>query len=203
MPDSRLNQASVKSELRLQARESRESLTLAQQEHASESIIQHLIGHLVDYPAADQTIHLLSYRSHRHEVITDRLFASPPARCRMFAPRVVHEHMHWLEVTPETIWQTGAFNIPEPQNGFEWQQNDINILLCPLVGFDRSGNRLGMGKGFFDRWLADYRQHIDLLVGLAFACQELPAIPAEAHDIPLDAVITEKGWIPCHKSSIS
>ncbi|PJC70988.1 MAG: 5-formyltetrahydrofolate cyclo-ligase, partial [Zetaproteobacteria bacterium CG_4_8_14_3_um_filter_59_5] len=70
-------------------------------------------------------------------------------------------------------------------------------LLCPLVGFDRCGNRLGMGKGCFDRWLDGMKNHILLGVGLAFACQECPRIPAEAHDMPLDIIITEGETIAC------
>jgi len=108
--------------------------------------------------------------------------------------------MHWLRILPDSLWHHGSFNISEPDQGELWQaETGTTILICPLVGFDRTGNRLGMGKGFFDRWLERHRQDIDILIGLAFTCQEVPHIPAEAHDIPLDAIITEKGWISCHR----
>jgi 5-formyltetrahydrofolate cyclo-ligase len=67
----------------------------------------------------------------------------------------------------------------------------------PLVGFDPRGNRIGMGKGYYDRALSFRRrqQHwkTPRLVGLAFECQRVDALPARAHDVPLDALVTEAG----------
>ena len=62
----------------------------------------------------------------------------------------------------------------------------------PLLGFDKAGTRLGYGGGYYDRTLATLR-HKPMLVGLAFAAQQLDHIPAESHDVPLDAVVTEEG----------
>ncbi len=67
-----------------------------------------------------------------------------------------------------------------------------DLVLMPLLGFDNAGTRLGYGGGYYDRTLAVLGRK-PLLVGLSFAAQELPAIPREAHDIPLDAVVTEAG----------
>lgn len=67
-----------------------------------------------------------------------------------------------------------------------------DLVLMPLLGFDASGTRLGYGGGYYDRTLAAIGK-APLLVGLAFGAQELPSIPREPHDIPLDAVITEQG----------
>lgn len=67
-----------------------------------------------------------------------------------------------------------------------------DLVLMPLLGFDAAGTRLGYGGGYYDRTLAAIGKK-PLLVGLAFACQELPHIPREPHDVPLDVVITEQG----------
>jgi 5-formyltetrahydrofolate cyclo-ligase len=67
-----------------------------------------------------------------------------------------------------------------------------DVILMPLLGFDKTGTRLGYGGGYYDRTLAGLGTK-PLLVGLAFAAQELNHIPREAHDIPLDAVVTEAG----------
>ena len=69
-----------------------------------------------------------------------------------------------------------------------------DIVVIPLLGFDRTGTRLGYGKGFYDRTLAGM-EHKPLVVGYAFAAQELPFIPREEHDIPLDILVTEDGAI--------
>lgn len=67
-----------------------------------------------------------------------------------------------------------------------------DLVLVPLLGFDASGTRLGYGGGYYDRTIAALARK-PFLVGLAFAAQELPAIPRETHDVPLDAVVTEEG----------
>ena len=67
-----------------------------------------------------------------------------------------------------------------------------DLVLMPLLGFDAAGTRLGYGGGYYDRTLAAIGKK-PMLVGIAFAAQELAHIPRESHDIPLDAVITEQG----------
>jgi 5-formyltetrahydrofolate cyclo-ligase len=67
-----------------------------------------------------------------------------------------------------------------------------DIIITPLLGFDARGTRLGYGGGYYDRTLERLSTK-PLLVGLAFAAQEMDEIPHEAHDVPLDMVITETG----------
>jgi len=70
------------------------------------------------------------------------------------------------------------------------------LLLVPLLAFDAAGYRLGYGGGFYDRSLALLRRTGDILaVGLAYAAQQVPAVPREATDQPLDLVVTERGVI--------
>jgi 5-formyltetrahydrofolate cyclo-ligase len=67
-----------------------------------------------------------------------------------------------------------------------------DILLVPLAAFDRAGHRIGYGGGYYDRSLAELRRSGHrLAIGIGFAVQEIPAIPALAHDAPLDLVLTE------------
>jgi 5-formyltetrahydrofolate cyclo-ligase len=66
------------------------------------------------------------------------------------------------------------------------------IVLLPLLGFDARGTRLGYGKGHYDQLLAALDRR-PLLVGLAYAAQQLTDIPREPHDVPLDMVVTESG----------
>ena len=67
-----------------------------------------------------------------------------------------------------------------------------DIIILPLLGFDKHGTRLGYGKGHYDRTLAIMSKK-PKLIGLAFAAQEIDFIPAASHDVPLDAVLTEAG----------
>ena len=94
------------------------------------------------------------------------------------------------------LWTPGAQLVPA---GFGSLAPEAGALLCepdivmmPLLGFDRWGTRLGYGGGYYDRSIAALRQR-PLLVGLAFAIQEFDSIPRQDHDIALDAVVTEAG----------
>lgn len=73
--------------------------------------------------------------------------------------------------------------------------DELDIVILPLVGWDRHGGRLGMGGGFYDRTLAGVSG--PLLVGLAHSIQEVEYIPREDWDIPLNFVVTEKALHRC------
>jgi 5-formyltetrahydrofolate cyclo-ligase len=123
--------------------------------------------------------------------------------CRVYLPRIDRRR---ASSTMRFIAMHGAFKpnrlgIDEPQGvaaiGARW----LDLVFLPLVGFDRSGVRLGTGGGFYDRAF-EFRRwrcawHAPLLVGLAYACQEVERIAAQPHDVRLDAVVTEKGFIRC------
>ncbi len=97
-------------------------------------------------------------------------------------------------------WQNNRYGIPEPRPTATEDirpARHLDLLILPLVGFDKSGNRLGMGAGYYDRCL-EFRRHRrhwrrPLLIGLAFDCQQADRIPAQPWDVPLDAVVTESG----------
>lgn len=67
-----------------------------------------------------------------------------------------------------------------------------DVILMPLLAFDRLGTRLGYGGGYYDRTLAILHKR-PKLIGLAYEAQELDVIPRQSHDVPLDAIITEAG----------
>ncbi len=70
-----------------------------------------------------------------------------------------------------------------------------DILLVPLSAFDRAGNRIGYGAGHYDRAIDRLKAkgRMPKLIGIAFDCQEVASVPAEPHDVPLDAILTESG----------
>ncbi len=72
---------------------------------------------------------------------------------------------------------------------------DPTVMLVPLAAFDARGGRIGYGGGYYDRAIARLHERgLDpRLVGIAFDCQEVERVPAEAHDVPLPAVLTESG----------
>ncbi len=95
--------------------------------------------------------------------------------------------------TPDTEMKAGAFGamIPQVEDFFEPE-----ILIVPLLAFNRSGGRLGYGGGFYDRTLELLRaKRATLAIGFAFAGQEVEDLPLEATDQPLDMIVTEVGVI--------
>lgn len=91
----------------------------------------------------------------------------------------------------EDAWVPGAFGIKEPlkEKGKVVAPEDIDMILCPLAAFDDDMNRLGMGGGYYDRFLPMCRNAIK--VGVAFDVQRLPEVPAKPHDIKMDMIITD------------
>lgn len=88
-----------------------------------------------------------------------------------------------------------AFGLLEPFH--EVPEVEPTLILTPLLAYDNNGNRLGYGKGHYDRAIARLRENGRVFVcGLAFHGQEVENVPAEPHDIPLDWVMTERGSIP-------
>jgi 5-formyltetrahydrofolate cyclo-ligase len=106
------------------------------------------------------------------------------------------------------VWKPGVavhanrHGIPEPSDAGElWQPQQIDVVLVPLLGFDRAGNRLGAGGGYYDRSFAFLRERDrptqPLLVGVGYHFQELPEVTAESWDVPLDFVATDSELIDC------
>ena len=87
----------------------------------------------------------------------------------------------------------GAFGALVPAEG-DWLEP--RLLIAPLVAFDADGGRLGYGGGFYDRSLEGLRaQRRTLAVGFAYSAQQIDAVPRDATDQPLDAIVTEHGLI--------
>lgn len=86
------------------------------------------------------------------------------------------------------------FGIPEPNSNPYLRANDLDYLLVPLVAFDRQGNRIGMGGGYYDRALAGLHKSArrPLIMGVGYAFQAVTAIEPEPWDVPLDGVFTEE-----------
>lgn len=92
-------------------------------------------------------------------------------------------------ITPETTYRPNKWNIPEPLERVPLNEREIDLVLLPLVAFDVKGNRVGYGKGFYDRFLKKCKPDV-IKVGLSLfeATDEL--IEVDAWDVPLDWVVT-------------
>ncbi len=92
------------------------------------------------------------------------------------------------------------YGILEPKrSGAPLPINTLDVILLPLLGFDRKGNRLGMGGGYYDRALKQLGHQLSqrpLLIGVAHSFQELDSINPDPWDIPMNAILTDQEFIP-------
>jgi 5-formyltetrahydrofolate cyclo-ligase len=145
---------------------------------------------------------VLLYDPIRGEVPTERIAAAAVAAGKQLAlPRVGREPRHlWLHAYAgdPALLVAGAYGIREPAP--DWPlvaPQAVDLVVVPGVAFDRQGNRLGYGGGYYDRMLPTVRSGNPsaVLVGLAYGFQVVAGLPGDSHDVPVDAIATEAGLI--------
>lgn len=192
-PDAHLDKASLRSE----ALARRAALSPEARETAAEAAAAHALEWLGDVKGEMVSV----FASFGHEIPTHALVRRLRAAGAEIALPVVLEPGKPLifrlwEPGEELVSSRGPgrFVIPAPPETAPAVSPDV--LVVPLAGFDARGNRLGYGAGFYDRTLALLRSAKRIeAIGYAFAVQELPAVPAEAHDERLDAIATDAGIV--------
>jgi 5-formyltetrahydrofolate cyclo-ligase len=87
-----------------------------------------------------------------------------------------------------------TFGVPEPIGSeIPAAAEDIGTIILPMLGFDRTGGRIGYGAGYYDRFLSK-NQNLRK-IGIAFACQEVESLPVDENDIRMDVIISENGIV--------
>ncbi len=100
-------------------------------------------------------------------------------------PKAPLEYWRWI---PGEAMEAGFWNIPRPTRR---EVLTPDLVLAPVVGFDRANYRLGYGGGYFDRTLAVLRPR-PLVIGIGYGFSALETIFPQPHDVPLDGVLTER-----------
>lgn len=139
---------------------------------------------------------VLLYHSLADELDTRGFLSKWHGRKRFFLPRVNGVNLDILPFDASTLAE-GAYRIMEPTKGEPVGLDTIDMVIVPAVAYDRHGNRVGRGKGFYDRLLADSRA---AKVGIAYDFQLLDDdIEVEEHDTPVDIIITERRYIKARR----
>lgn len=188
-----------KEQIRERLRMRRRELATADRDEASRAVCERLASWAPTAEAGP----LAGYLSFDNEVDVEPFLERQLQADRTVAlPRVVDDaSMEYADVDDLDAVEEGAFGIREPV-GEACAIAQLEVFLVPGVGFDRDGGRIGMGWGYYDRALGR-RRGADtgtdaLFVGICYDCQlsEEP-LPTEAHDVVMDAVVTQDELIPC------
>ncbi len=177
--------------LRRQYITAREALNPTIRADAESRIVDHLRRH----PRIRTAATMAAFIGTRGEVDLSDYLTERAAAIHVALPVVAGEkgHMAFHRYDPAAGLTANRYGILEPAGTpTETSIRDIEVMLMPLVAFDARGNRLGMGGGYYDRYLAADSQR-PYLLGVAFACQQADALTSQAWDVRLDAVVTEDG----------
>ena len=176
-----------KSDIRRKIKNLRMMLSEMEKESAAEEVFARL-EQTAAFMMADT---ILMYHSLPDELQTVKFLQKWHDRKRFFLPRVNGVN---LDILPyeETRLELGSFHIEEPTGDDTVDVDDIELMVIPAVAFDRKGNRLGRGKGFYDRLLSTSKA---TKIGVGYEFQLFDSIPSEPHDVAMDMVITQKTLI--------
>lgn len=185
-----------RSSLRKHLRRARRALLNNQQQDASFTIVDNLRALI---PEHDQ-YRVAVYLQNDGEIDLHPFIEFCWQHCAnvTFSLPVLHPvckgHLLFLRYAQNTTMVQNKYNISEPTLACSdvIPTSDIDLILMPLVGFDISGNRLGMGGGYYDRTLA-FTQHTTQkpkLVGIAHDIQQVDTLPIAPWDIPLNGIVT-------------
>jgi len=181
----------IKKELRQQLRQRMTSIT-ADELHERSVAACRLLFSQPEYQRAEI---LMIFLSAATEVDTSQIALQAWADLkRVLAPRVSWEQRRMLPVEIKSLTsdvREGMMGIREPLGGFPIPVADIDLVVVPGLGFDERGNRLGRGRGFYDRFLShsDFR---GVSCALAIEEQVVEHVPTAANDIRVDMLVTDR-----------
>ena len=143
------------------------------------------------------------YVSTKREVRTDEMIEAALAEGKnVVVPITLKEHKKLAlgKLTSLDELERGAFGVLEPKKEYTKLVNekDVDIVIVPGIAFDREGNRIGYGMGYYDKLLAAVRPEIPF-IALAFSFQLVECVEEEEHDVAVDLIVTEEEVVKCRK----
>ena len=166
----------------------RDAIPTGTRAEASRTVCEKLLS--LDAYRSAKTIFL--FRAFRSELDLSRFAEQAKRDDKTLVYPYCPDRSHMIALKPGEAWEVDRFGIPVPvpEQSTVMDPADIDLVLCPCVAFDRDGRRLGMGAGYYDRFLPQCRKAVKILI--AFEAQRLDTVCTEESDIPMDAVITEE-----------
>ncbi len=186
--------------LRASMRAARRALPARARLAAAEAVAERLRAHI---QAFSEPKVIAGYWACDGELPLHLLLAGRPAFTYLL-PRVRAERcIDFVPWRPGDAVVANRFGIPEPEAGVAVELTAIDVILLPLLAFNRDGSRLGSGGGYYDRSLASLAGaapgNRPQLIGVGYALQEAATLHTEAWDVGLHNVVTEVEWIDCRE----
>ncbi len=180
----------LRQQLRQQMRETRQKQTALQQQQAAQHITEKALKLIEQQRAKNIALYLAFDGEISTKPLINQLWQQGKHVYLPVLHPFVHGHLLFLRYLPDTPMKANKFGILEPHLNVKsvLPIEQLDIIFTPLVAFDKLGNRLGMGGGFYDRTLQN-SQHRFITVGLAHQCQQVEALPIESWDIPLEHIL--------------
>ena len=179
-----------KAELRKILLDQRMALGHVQMEKFQDMILIHFQQLALPYL---QYLHTYQPIEGRHEPDPEPLVRIAEFRnpgLQLVVPKLTGENgMLHILVTERTVWHKNRLGIPEPEEGESVDEDLIDLVLVPMLGCDLTGNRIGYGKGYYDRFLVNCREEV-LKIGLSFLEPIESIDDVDPWDVPLDICIT-------------
>ncbi len=179
----------TKQETRRKGIEARRGLTPEDRKAFSEKIAQSISVS----PFFSSSRNIMIYAARVEEVDVSSLTSlSESGSKRFFYPKVSDKDMIPLCPNNSEAWITGSFGIkePDPLHSVSVSPDKLDLVICPCTSFDENCSRIGMGGGYYDRFLPHCTNA--KVIAVAFECQKAKEVPTEETDISMEAVFTEK-----------
>ena len=180
----------TKEEYRLKYKQLRRAISTESVEELSLQIANNAL----QFPIWEYTnYHLFLSIPSKKEINTEYILHILQGRDKsIIVPKVIvgNLEMEHLLLQDNTALKISNYGVPEPVSGIEIPPNKMEVIFIPLLAYDNKGNRLGYGKGFYDRFLSQCNPNA-IFIGLSFFEPEI-TIPYEESDIPLHFCITPK-----------
>jgi len=178
-----------KQELRKLYREKRQLLSEEEVEKTSTEVA-HSFFKNIDLSNIEN-VHLFLPISHHKEfntfIIVNEIWKKHPS-IQLLVPKVEGDSLKTHIYEFDTVLEKNALGIPEPKDSPEVLHDEIDLVIIPLLTFDKKGNRIGYGKGYYDKFLSSCRADV-IKVGLSFFEPE-EALPTDPFDVPLNFCVT-------------
>lgn len=175
-------------ELRQRMRQRRRAIGFGAQKRAAFTLAKHVLS----TSAYQRSKHIAFYLASDGEIDVATVFKRAWSQGKTcYLPVIDNQRLLFVNYTPASVLEPNRYGILEPVSGGLIEPHRLDLVLTPVVAFDRHHHRIGMGGGFYDRTFAQgFVRHSVFMMGVAHQCQRVHEITPQPWDVALDQMVT-------------